>query len=129
MIGAEHASRHGKQLTVCAAGNYAKALFDLERYAEAKALLCKALPVARRVLGENDQGTLMMRWFYAVSLYRDAGATLDDLPEAVNMLEDIERTARRVLGSAHPTARGIWASLELARTTLRAGETPSPGDA
>ena len=33
---------------------------------------------------------------------RDDGATLDDLREAVTTLEETERTARRVLGGAHP---------------------------
>ena len=32
----------------------------------------------------------------------DTGATLDDLREAVTTLEELERTARRVFGGAHP---------------------------
>ena len=44
-----------------------------------------------------------MRWTYAEVLYTDDGATLDDLREAVAKLEDVERTARRVFGGAHPT--------------------------
>ena len=43
-----------------------------------------------------------MREYYAEVLYMDAGATLDDLREAVTTLEETERTARRVLGGAHP---------------------------
>ena len=39
---------------------------------------------------------------YAEALYKDTGATLDDLREAVTTLEKTERTARRVLGGAHP---------------------------
>ena len=38
-------------------------------------------PVARRALGENDDLTLRMRWNYARTLYKDPGATLDDLRE------------------------------------------------
>ena len=52
----------------------------------------------------------------------DSGATLDDLREAVNMLEDVERTARRVLGGAHPVAAGIERRLREARDALRALE-------
>ena len=67
-----------------------------------------------------------MRWIYAQSLYRDEdnAATVDDLREAVTALEDTERTARRVLGGAHPTTTGIEAELRRARADLRARETP-----
>ena len=41
-------------------------------------------------------------------------------------LEDVERTARRVLGAAHPGVIGIERSLRNARAALRARETPSP---
>ena len=77
-------------------------------------------PVAQRVLGESDGITLRMRWTYAAALYRDDGATLDDLREAVDTLEEIERTARRVLGGAHPTTEGMETSLRNAQATLRA---------
>ena len=43
-----------------------------------------------------------MRSLYTRAIYEDPAATLDDLREAVNMLEDAGRTARRVLGGAHP---------------------------
>ena len=84
------------------------------------------MPVARRVLGENDELTLRMRWNYAQSLYKDDGATLDDVREAVTTLEETERTARRVFGSAYPTTEGIADALQDARAALRARETPSP---
>ena len=62
----------------------------------------------------------MMRMNYARALYKDDGATLDDLREAVTTLEDIERTARRVLGGAHPGTAIIERSLRDARAALRA---------
>ena len=55
----------------------------------------------------------------------DPAATLDDLREAVTTLEDAERIARRVLGSAHPTTANIERNLQNARAALRARETPS----
>ena len=109
---------HGK--TVLAAYNYAASLVSLGRFEQAKSLLRKMLPVARRVLGENHELTLTMRWIYARALYYDEGATLDDLREAVTTLEDAERTARRVLGGAHPTTKGIQDALRNARAVLRA---------
>ena len=41
-------------------------------------------------------------------------------------LEDVERTARRVLGGAHPGVGTIEISLRDARRALCARETPSP---
>ena len=50
---------------------------------------------------------------------------LDDLREAVEMYEQVARTARRVLGVAHPITEGIGGELLEARAALRARETPS----
>ena len=66
-----------------------------------------------------------MRWVYAEALYADANATLDDLHEAVTTHEETLRTARRVLGGAHPVTTGVEVSLRLARAALRARKTPS----
>ena len=66
-----------------------------------------------------------MRWNYTQSFYRDGGASLDDLREAVTTLEEIEPTARRVLGGAHPVTTVIEKSLRNARAALRARETPA----
>ena len=90
-----------------AANNYALSLIDLKHPEEAKPLLRQTIPIARRLFEENDDTTLRMRWYYAMALYLDAGATLDDLREAVTTLEDATRIARRVLGTAHPVAQGI----------------------
>ena len=82
------------------------------------------MPVARRVLRENHDLMLMMRWAYAEALYENPGATLDDLREAVTSLEELERTARRVLGGTYPDVVGIGETLRFARAALRARETP-----
>jgi tetratricopeptide (TPR) repeat protein len=66
---------HGR--TVHTAFNYATALLDLERFEEAKSLLRKTIPVARRILGESHEFTLRMRSIYARTLYDDPAATLD----------------------------------------------------
>ena len=111
--------------TLREAYNYANALVGLQRFEEAKSLLRKTLPVARRVLGESHELTLKMRSAYAWALYLDTDATLDDLHEAVTTLEEIEPIARRVFGGAHPTTAGIERHLGLARAALRAREQPS----
>ena len=114
--------------TLVEADNYAVALSDLGRFEEAKSLIRKTMPVARRVLGESDQLVLGMRQNFALTLYQDPAATLDDLREVVTTLEDTERTARRVLGGAHPTTKEVKKRLQKARTALRAREAQAPGD-
>ena len=101
-----------------AACNYASSLFKLERFDEAKSLMHKTIPAARRILGENNDRTLRMRWLYAMTLHRDDDATFDDVREAVETLEETERTARRVLGGAHP----LVANFEVALRDAAAGE-------
>ena len=71
----------------------------------------------------------MRRTVYARTLYFDPAATLDDLREAVETIEETARTARRVLGDAHPLTEGIEDELQDARAALRARETPPTGNA
>ena len=99
------------QSTITAANNYADSLRILQRFEEAKALLRKWIPKARRVLGEGHRLTLMMSMNYARALIRDPDATLDDIREAVTTLEETQRIARRVFGGAHPLTEGIEDSL------------------
>ena len=68
------------------------------------------------------------RWIYAQTLYFNAGATLDDLREAVTTLEDSERIARRVFGGEHPLTTGLTESLGAVRAKLRIRETPPAGN-
>ena len=110
--------------TLLAANNYAHCLLCQRKCEEAKSLLRKTIPVARRVLGENHILTLKLRWKYAQSLYHDAAATLDDLREAVTTLEDAERIARRVFGGAHPLTLATEEGLRVARAVLRARDPP-----
>ena len=64
--------------------------------------------------------TLTMRKLYA--LYDVDGATLSDLREAVNTLEDIQRIARRVFGDAHPLTESIVWQLGQTRAAFRTRE-------
>ena len=111
-----------------AAGNYANSLICRQRYAEAKSLQRKIIPVARRVLGESNDLTLKMIGNYARALYMDPAATLGYLREAVTTLEDTERTARRVLGGAHPLTTAVEGDLRHARAALAAREVSSLGE-
>ena len=103
---------------------YASALTHLNRHDEAKSLLRKTIPAARRVLGEEHVHTLTMRKIYAVVLASDGCATLDDIREAVTTLEEVERIARRVFGGAHPLTSQIEDELRDARRALYARGLP-----
>ena len=113
LMGEEHRE------TLHEACNYALSLLSLKHLEEAKSLFRKVIPVAQRVQGDNDENTIRMRWYFAVALYEDEGASLDDLREAATTLEDTARTARRVLGSSHPTTEGIEDALRLSRAPHR----------
>ena len=113
LLGEEH------EYTLNSVCNYASLLGQLNHFKEAKLLLRKTVPVARRVLGEGDEITLRLRKIYAGALYKD-GATLDDLREAVTTSEEIQRTARRVFGGTHPLVETIEGSLLNAREALAA---------
>ena len=112
--------------TLLEANNYAAALNILRCFEEAKALLRKTIPVARRILGESNNITLRMRCLYTAALYQDPAATLNDMRESVTMLEETGRTAQRVMGGANPLTMGIKEGLRQARAALRARETPPP---
>jgi hypothetical protein len=116
LLGEEHSQ------TISAAHNYALSLKERSRHAETKALMRKTIPVARRVLGASHELTLRMRGVYAESLCKDPGVTLDDLREAVTTLEETERAARRVMGSAHPLTTANEKALQHARARLHARE-------
>ena len=103
-----------------AANNCANSLITLKRYQEAKSLMRKTIPAAQRVLGESNETTLRMKWIFAMTIYKDDGATLDDLREAVTTLEDAGRIARRVFGGQHPTTESIERTLRDARAALAA---------
>ena len=117
LLGAEHEN------TIILATNYADSLVALEGFEEAKSLLRGLIPMVRRVLGENHEETLRLRWSHAMTLYLDRGATLDDLREAVTTLEDATRIMRLVFGRAHPTTARIEGELREARAALRARES------
>ena len=111
--------------TLREANNFASTLRQLNRFEEAKSLLRKSIPVARRVHGESDILTLRLRWCYAMVLYQYDGASLDDLREAMATLEETAPIARRVLGESHPVTMGIEGALRNVRAALRARDGSS----
>ena len=70
-----------------------------------------------------------MRWLYSNSLYRDTGATLDDLREAVTTLESVAPLWKRIFGPAHPETPKVQGALKEAREALAARAAASSGAA
>ena len=85
--------------------------------------------VALQSSPSSDGDARTLRRNYARALYEDTGATLNDVREAVTILEDIAGTSRRVIGGAHPLTEGIESHLRKSRAALRARETLSSGSA
>ena len=80
------------------------------------------IQLARRVLEEGNNLRIRIRWNYARALCGNDGATLGDLREAVTTLEELERTARRVFGGAHPRTVELERDLQGTRAVLRENE-------
>jgi tetratricopeptide (TPR) repeat protein len=109
--------------TLLAANNYAASLVELERFKEAKKLMRKTMPVARRALSDEHDLTLNLRKVYAESLYLDASATRGDVAQAVAIYEDILPRVRRIFGKDHPNWRHFPKLLEGAREKLASFDT------
>ena len=64
------------------------------------------------------------RKIFAMALYEDPAATRGDLREAMTTLEEIERTARRMLGGAHPLVTAIERNLRASQDAFYARGLP-----
>ena len=115
-----HGEEHRESLV--AASNLAVGLLNLRRFEEARVLVRKNMPIARRILGETDESRFRMSTIYAWTLYGDPAASLDDLREAMETLEDTARAARRVFGKSHPATNAVETNLRAARLALAARE-------
>ena len=73
--------------------------------------------------------TLRIRWVYALALYNDKGATLDNLREAVETLDSVAQLWKRVFGEAHPETPSVQAALANAREALAARAAASSSGA
>ena len=107
--GEEHPS------TLSAANNYAMLLITLRRFKEAKRLLRKVIPVARRVLGNEHNLTLSLCEDLSRATLLDGDSSAEEVREAVRALEDTLGVWRRVLGPQHPNTQRVQQNLEAYR--------------
>jgi len=104
--------------TIRDANNYAVVLLSLQLFGEAKRLVRKAIPNARRTLGAEHDLTLNFRDIYGRSLFLDPSASRDDVAEAIEIFVDVQRRAWRVFGPKHPNWTHFPKLLEGAREKL-----------
>ena len=62
---------------------------------------------ALRLLGTDHEVTLKVRANYATAIQHDDATTQEDLLEAMDMMMELRKTSRRLLGEDHPTTELI----------------------
>ena len=93
---------------------------DLDKYKDGRGRSCLHFAAAS---GSVDCAKRILELAPQLSSQADDdGATPDDLREAVEIFEEVERTSRRLLGAAHPRVFDIELNLKSARAALRARE-------
>ena len=107
-----------QRTTLLSALNLADSLFHRRDCSvEFNSLLREALPHAR-ALGPEDDTYLGLRALQAQAVTDDAAASLDDVAEAVTILEDISNISRRVMGPTHPLSKLRAHNLAIAQRKL-----------
>ena len=97
--------------TLLAANNYAMVLLELQRFEEAKKVLRRTVPVARRVLGAEHALTLSLREDLSRATLGGASSA-EEKREALRILEEVAGVMRRVFGPAHPETLRAQRQLE-----------------
>jgi hypothetical protein len=122
-IYADHLKRHGTSHpeTVRAGFSRAITLVNYGQFNRAKTFMRETdlITIFQRTYGADNPWTFQARGVYADALIRSNDTTPDDLREAVNILEDSTRRARRVLGTSHPEYIGYEQRRDIARERLK----------
>ena len=107
--------------TLYSAGNFASILLAVGRHDEAKTLLRdNVLPTARRVLSPENDVIVSCDSMLALAIYKADDASVEDLREAVALLEAVSTTSRRVYGANHPKVALNEGRLDAAQAKLAA---------
>ena len=72
----------------------------------------------RRAFGADAEGLIQIRWNYAWCLSQDAESSIDDVLEAVGILEELFQTTQRIFGPTHPFTKTIEDNLDDAYYTF-----------
>ena len=99
--------------------NLAIALHNNLKFAEAQKLLRERIPDCEGSLGRNHELSLRFPWLYANCLCDNVDASLADLVEAVEVLESVVKSWKRVMGERHPEMANVLNASQRAREQLR----------
>ena len=103
--------------------NFAVALYKAKQFAESRALLLEEMPEALRFYGPDDPDYLYMRYVFARVIILHKGLAVKR--EAVQIIEDVYLTSRRVLGPSHPKTEMYHQTLQPWRERLAQLEASS----
>ena len=105
--------------TLLSAGNLASSLVDtLQQFDEAKAFLLDRIPETIRALGKDHANTFRLQRMYAQCLYKNEGASREDVTAAIATLEELDRKITRIYGASHPQTGATRSRLAEAREKL-----------
>ena len=91
---------------------------DLEQFDEARAFLRDRIPEAIRALGKDNANTFRLQRMYAQCLYKNEGASREDVTAAIATLEELDRKITRIYGASHPQTGATRSRLAEAREKL-----------
>ena len=104
------------------AANLADALIENEQFAEAKSILREQIPMAdetnEHYINLYRNAAAFLRRKLAKALLLDGVPSLDDLNEAVALLEEVDRTCEDLFDKSHGDAQVVKAELKKARAKL-----------
>ena len=84
----------------------------------------RILDLAMEHYGAENDYMLQIRTLHARALCEDENASLDNLRQAVELLEDIDSLSSRVFGAHHPDTVANKGNLRYAREKLARAEAP-----
>ena len=111
-------SERTNEFTLHAAGNVAEHLINNRNVGEARRFIKPRITLCEGAFGPNGEELLKMRYRYATTLFDDPARSVDDLTEALLILEDIAPRFRRVFGISHPLSGKAQGALRMIQSAL-----------
>ena len=104
--------------TLCGALNLASSLHRTKRHVEARDFIRENLPIVDGELGQDSEFAIKFRLILSQALWQNDDASLGDVKEAGEILEDICPRIRRVFGATHPITLGAASDLRVYKKYL-----------
>ena len=104
--------------TLCGALNLASSLHRTKRHVEARDFIRENLPIVDGELGQDSEFAIKFRLILSQALWQNDDASLGDVKEAGEILEDICPRIRRVFGATHPITLNAASDLRVYKKYL-----------